>query len=194
MTKTQLADYIKVYDGSLSPEQCDALIARFEASPAQQELMHAEGSYRFVQLSVTKHWPTVEAQIGNIIRVYLHKYHESLGIGGFWPPNPLSEEVRLKRYLPDGRESFAPHVDVMDLSTASRFITAILYLNTCSGGETFFPELHVSVAPAPGRLVVFPPLWTFPHAGLPPRDRAKYIVHTYLWYPPAAKSRERSPG
>jgi hypothetical protein len=81
-----------------------------------------------------------------------------------------------------------PHVDVMDHTTASRFITAILYLNTCSGGETYFPDLNVSIAPAPGRLLVFPPLWTFPHAGLPPRERAKYIIHTYLWYPRAAGS------
>jgi hypothetical protein len=41
------------------------------------------------------------------------------------------------------------------------------------------------VAPVPGRLVVFPPLWLFPHAGLPPRDRPKYILHSYLWYPQA---------
>jgi prolyl 4-hydroxylase len=39
----------------------------------------------------------------------------------------------------------------------------------------------------PGRLVIFPPLWIFPHAGLPPRDRPKYIVHRYLWYPPASE-------
>lgn len=192
MRKTQLADYIKIYEGTLSLEQCDALIARFEASPTHHELKHAEGSYRFAQLSVTKHWHDVEAQIGQILSVYFHKYHESLGIGRFWPPNPLSEEVRLKCYLPNGRDGFMPHVDVMDHTTASRFITAILYLNACSGGETFFPDINVSVAPAPGRLLVFPPLWTFPHAGLPPRDRAKYIVHTYLWYPPADGLRERS--
>lgn len=193
MTKTQLADYIKVYDNTLSASECEALIARFEASPAHHELMHAEGFYRFVQLSVSKHWRDVEAQIGKILGVYFHKYHESLGIGQFWPTKPLSEEVRLKRYLPNGSDEFTPHVDVMDSTTATRFITAILYLNTCRGGETVFPDLNISVAPAPGRLVVFPPLWIFPHAGLPPRDRAKYIVHTYLWYPPAPKSRAPSP-
>jgi hypothetical protein len=188
MAKTQLTDYIKVYEGAISPEQCDALIARFEASPAHQEIMHADDSYRFVQLSVSKHWPDAEAQIGHVVGTFLHKYHESLGIGGFWPPNPLSEEVRLKRYLPNRNDRFMPHVDVMDHTTASRFITAILYLNTCSGGETYFPDLNVSIAPAPGRLLVFPPLWTFPHEGLPPRERAKYIIHTYLWYPRAAGS------
>jgi hypothetical protein len=26
----------------------------------------------------------------------------------------------------------------------------------------------------------FPPLWLFPHQGLPPRDAPQYILHTYL--------------
>ena len=55
--------------------------------------------------------------------------------------------------------------------------------NQTQGGETSFPTLGVTVSPMPGRMMVFPPLWLFPHAGMPPRDQAKYILHAYLWYP-----------
>jgi len=66
--------------------------------------------------------------------------------------------------------------------SARRFMTAMIYLNAPDGGETVFPNLGLSITPQPGRLIVFPPLWLFPHAGLPPLTRPKYILHTYLCY------------
>lgn len=180
-----LSDYVKAYENTLSPEQCQALIARFEAASSLHERKQAEGSYSFVQMSVSRHWPDVEAQVARIMMTGLQQYWKALEIGSYWPAKPLSEEIRLKRYMPGGRDEFPPHVDVLDDADSRRFITAILYLNDPGGGETVFPGLDVSVAPVPGRMVVFPPLWLFPHAGLPPRDRPKYILHSYLWYPAA---------
>jgi prolyl 4-hydroxylase len=178
-----LADYVKAYDGTLPPARCQDLIARFEQSASLHERKEADGSYGFAQLSVSRHWPEVEAEIGQILMTGFGQYRQGLGIGPFWPAAPMSEEIRLKRYLPDGRDSFPEHVDVMDQTTANRFITAILYLNAPGGGETVFSSLGLRIAPQPGRLVIFPPLWLFPHAGLPPTLSAKYILHSYLWYP-----------
>jgi prolyl 4-hydroxylase len=178
-----LSDYVKAYDGTLAPERCQHLIDRFEASTDLHERKEAEGSYGFAQLSVSRHWPEVEAEIGRILMICFGQYRQALHIGPYWPTTPLSEEIRLKRYLPNGRDEFPPHVDVMDQSTTNRFITAILYLNSPGGGETVFSDLGVRIAPLPGRLVIFPPLWLFPHAGLPPQNQAKYILHSYLWYP-----------
>jgi prolyl 4-hydroxylase len=180
-----LSDYVKAYERTLSPEECASLIARFEANAPLHERKQQDGAYSFAQLSVSRHWPEVETQIARIMMTCMQQYWRTLEIGHYWPAKPLAEEIRLKRYLPDGRDQFPPHVDVMDDADARRFVTAILYLNDPGGGETIFPGLEVSVAPVPGRLVVFPPLWLFPHAGLPPRDRPKYILHSYLWYPVA---------
>ena len=180
-----LSDYVKAYERTLSLEQCDALINRFEASAMLHERKQADGSYSFVQMSVSRHWKDVEAQVAPIFMTCLRQYWQSLEIGSYWPVKPAVEEVRMKRYMPDGRDKFPPHVDVMDYADSRRFITAILYLNDPGGGETVFPGLDVRVAPVAGRMSIFPPLWLFPHAGLPPRDRAKYILHTYLWYPEA---------
>jgi len=156
---------------------------RFEASPSLHERKEVEGRYGFVQLNVTRYWKEVHTRVANVMLTSLSQYHQSLEIGQFWPSSFRAEAISLKRYLPDGRDSFSTHVDVMDDTNSRRFITAILYLNDPGGGETRFPGLRATVTPSPGRMLVFPPLWLYLHEGLPPRDRAKYILHTYLWYP-----------
>ena len=45
----------------------------------------------------------------------------------------------MKRYLPNGRDFFPLHVDVMGQVAARRFMTAFIYLNAPAGGETVFP-------------------------------------------------------
>lgn len=190
---TLLSDYVKAYEKTLSPEQCQALIERFEAAANLHERKQAEAAYSFVQLSVTRHWPDVEAQVARVMMTCLQQYWQALNIGSYWPAKPAAEEIRMKRYMPDGRDCFPPHVDVMDDADSRRFVTAILYLNDPGGGETTFPSLGISVAPEAGRLVVFPPLWLFPHAGQPPRQRPKYILHSYLWYPAAIPDRPGYP-
>jgi prolyl 4-hydroxylase len=178
-----LSDYVKAYENTLSLQRCQALIDDFEASTALHERKQADHFYNFVELNVSRHWKNVEAEIARIFLIGIRQYCQSLAIGPQWPAKPMAEEIRIQRYLPDGQESFPPHVDVMDDVDARRFITAILYLNDPKGGETIFPGLDLRITPAPGRLALFPPLWLFPHAGLPPRDKPKYILHSYLLYP-----------
>jgi hypothetical protein len=182
-----LSDYVKVYERTLSPERCSAPIARFEAASALHERQEAERSYSFAELNVSLHWPQVEAEVFQLMMGCIQQYWQALQVGGSWPKKVDAERVRLKRYLPDGKDKFPTHVDVMNPEQSRRFLTAILYLNEPGGGETVFPALDLVVKPAPGRMV-FPPLWLFPHARLPPRGRAKYILHRYLWYPPASES------
>ena len=159
-----LSDYVKIYEDTLSAARCKSLIDRFETSAAQHERMEAERSYSFAELNVSRHWPEVEAEIFAIMMGCIQKYWQALQIGGFWPKQVDAERVRLKRYLPGGKDKFPNHVDVMNSEQSRRFLTAILYLNEPGGGETVFPQLDLIVKPAAGRMVVFPPLWLFPRA------------------------------
>ena len=49
-----------------------------------------------------------------------------------------------------------------------------------NGGETVFSDLKI--VPKKGNLLVFPPLWMFPHRGNPPISGPKYIMSGYLEY------------
>jgi len=76
---------------------------------------------------------------------------------------------------------FDTHVDVTDHESSRRFLSFLFYLNDVDvGGETVFEG--VTIQAKTGRLVVFPPLWMFPHVGKSPITNNKYIISTYLHY------------
>ena len=181
MANTSLSDHVMAFAATLSPEHCQTLIDRFESS-TDQEVCQLAAGYSFRQLNVTQKWPDQHALLIPIFLAYFNRYQAAVD-ARFWPPNFCFEHLRMKRYLPNGRDFFPLHVDVMGQTAARRFMTAFIYLNAPDGGETVFPGLNISIAPEPGKLLAFPPIWLFPHAGLPPKSRPKYILHTYLCYP-----------
>ena len=67
-------------------------------------------------------------------------------------------------------------------NSARRFLVFFMYLNNNDGGETTFPDYDISVKPEAGKVLVFPPLWTFRHAGQKPINQPKYIIGSYLHY------------
>jgi prolyl 4-hydroxylase len=180
LANTSLSDHIMVFAETLAPAYAQTLIDRFEASP-DVETCQRDSGHSFLQLDITQHWPDENKILVPLFLSYFNRYQAAAG-AAFWPPGFSFEHLRMKRYLPNGRDSFPLHVDVMSHAAARRFMTAIIYLNAPEGGETVFPSLGISIAPEQGKLVAFPPLWLFPHAGLPPRSSAKYILHTYLCY------------
>jgi len=179
---TPLDSHIQTYDEALSPSHCDKLIALFESSP-DKELCRREAGHSFAQLDLTQHRPDEHTNLIPIFHAHFGRYQKTVN-AKFWPPRSAYEHLRLKRYLPNGRDHFPEHVDVMTHAAARRFMTAIVYLNSPQGGETVFPGFDITIKPERGKLLAFPPLWPFPHAGLPPKAGPKYILHTYLCYPP----------
>ncbi len=178
--QTSLLDYIMSGKSALSSEHCQRLIERFEASEAA-EVCRRDGSHSFTQLEITTAWPDEHALLLPVFLEHFVRY-KKLTRASHWPANIAFEHLRIKRYLPNEQDFFVPHVDVVDQVSARRFVTALIYLNEPEGGETTFPNLDLSIAPETGKILVFPPLWLFPHEGRPPRVSPKYILHTYLGY------------
>jgi hypothetical protein len=178
--QTSLLDYIMFGKSALSPDHCQRLIERFEKSDAI-EICRRDGSHSFTQLEITTVWPDEQALLLPVFLEHFIRY-KKLTNASYWPASIAFEHLRIKRYLPNEQDFFVPHVDVVDQVSARRFITAFIYLNEPEGGETVFPNLDLSIAPETGKILVFPPLWLFPHEGRPSRVSPKYILHTYLGY------------
>jgi hypothetical protein len=98
-----------------------------------------------------------------------------------WPDKYGYETIRMKRYLANDYDRFDYHVDVKDYATARRFLAFFIYLNDVEeGGETEF--LFGRVKPKMGRLVMFPPMWPWFHAGQKPVSGTKYFIQSYCHY------------
>lgn len=177
-----LADLVRVYPGVLAADACAELIDGFEDRVGQQ-LIHTNDGFRFAELNITQHWHEAHELAFAALLPWFEQYTRDLGIDSRqWPAELAFEELRIKRYRPGGDE-FTDHVDVMDHSSARRFVAALLYLNDVDeGGETEFPLWGQSIIPRAGSLLLFPPLWPWLHAGRPPVSKPKHILSTYLHY------------
>jgi hypothetical protein len=137
MPNHSLADHIMVFDGVLTAGRCQGLIHRFEPS-CGHEASQREGGHSFFSIDVSRHWPDEHEALVPVFLSCFKQYQKAVN-ARFWPRSFAFETLRLKRYLPNGRDSFPPHVDVVGHASAQRFMTAILCLNSVDGGPPCSP-------------------------------------------------------
>ena len=183
--------YISYFDNVLPKELCDAIINKFEDDTENQKKTFLENHRSFTEINLTQHteWKLIQDQLMHGIQSALPHYIAQWSIDKelMFPKNNGWEQLRMKRYLPN-EDDFKFHVDVQDYASARRFLVAFYYLNDVEeGGETAFQSnrgmgIEFKVQPKAGRLIFFPPMWTYPHIGMMPISGPKYIVGTYLHY------------
>ena len=194
----RLNDLIVTYENSLSSSICDELISFFENNIEQHQTIINNGSPNFTQINLTKNIeeiPVIHNKLIQNVFKYRDEYYkyfhrdvfpdsEEFRINVYrdvFPNSHAFEGFRIKRYNTGGEDRFDTHVDVQDYTSARRFLSFFWYLNDVEeGGETEFDELIIK--PKKGTLVIFPPLWMFPHKGNPPISGPKYLLNTYLHY------------
>jgi len=189
MDRKQLTDYIKVYDGVIDSKICRQIVRTFDLDVENQERVDRERRPTFTELNFTKQyldknprWMGVQKLVQDVFIDYVNQYIQELDLGPDFPPKYAFEQYRIKKYTKKVDE-FKDHVDVADYNSARRFLVCFLYLNSVrSGGETDFPTLDYKVNPLEGRLLIFPSLWLYRHAGRPVKDKSKYILGSYLHY------------
>ena len=194
---TQLTDYIQTYDNALPGALCEQLVMGFEGATA-----HHTSHGRDVEEGLERSaWTELDimpladdAMKGFFIKqieTYLRAYNEKVPLSLPVPDYGTYQPLRIKRYRAGTAEAFQPHFDALG-SVSHRYMVFLWYLNdVIDGGETEFCDLGVKVSARAGRLLMFPPYWMFQHAGLPPRSSNKYILSTYLLFPPNAGANAR---
>ena len=181
-----LNDLIQVYENALEPEVCDFLIQFFDSQGQLHERVENDLRPNFTQVNLTEHCKIsrdVNLIHDTVIKnafAYRDKYYEFIDKRVF-PESHAFEQFRIKKYNPGGDDMFDTHVDVQDYASARRYLAYLWYLNDVDeGGKTVFSGL--TLQPKKGTLIVFPPLWMFPHKGEPPISGPKYILTGYLHY------------
>lgn len=173
-------------NNSLDSSICDELIQFFNSNSSYHERYQNNLSPQFTQLHFTKyrtlnpdlHRRCEQAAI-NAIELYSSKIDETK----FWPLRYGFEQFRIKHYLNNGSDQFAPHIDAANLDSMKRFLAFFWYLNDVEeGGETKFLNLDLTIKPKKGTLFIFPPLWLYPHQGNPTVSGEKYLLSSYLHF------------
>ena len=161
----------------MSKLSCERIIQEYNSHNSSR---YDTETYRFNQLNLneTDLKPLSEVFARQLLPYY-ETYFRDLGLLEYVQLTNF-EDIRIKRYT-KGQDEFKTHVDIGDNISAKRFAIAILYLNE-NNGYTEFPTLDYRVKPETGRLVIFPPTWMYPHRGISPTDRDKYIMMTCLTY------------
>jgi len=192
MEAKKLTDLIKIYDDSLSEDLCKKVINFYESHEEHHEVVDRDHRPKFTQFNLTQFVNSGERTakdlqlhdtITRTLLTTINLYQMDLLTVDELPAQYALEELRIKKYDNNGEDQFDTHVDVGNYNSARRFIACFVYLtDNESEGQTTFPDLGVSVEPKVGRILVFPPLWMYPHAGMPVKDKPKYIIGTYCHY------------
>jgi hypothetical protein len=182
----KIKDLIRVYDDALESNICEFLINTFEQNSDKHERIDNEKKPNFTQFNLTKYHELSEDTIkvhNYLIQKtlkYKDDYYKFVDPRVF-PEQHALEQFRIKKYNPDGLDQFDTHVDVLTHDSAKRFLSFLWYLNDVDdGGNTVFKEIIIK--PKTGTLIIFPPMWMYPHKGEPLVSNSKYIMSTYLHY------------
>jgi predicted 2-oxoglutarate/Fe(II)-dependent dioxygenase YbiX len=173
---------------ALPGDVCREAIRRFEASPDQQyagrigDAASQEASIKKTTdlfISGRPDWRDMDTHLrqslGRALREVARKFP-------FFAVNPFKDlGYNLQRYRPG--EYYHWHVDSGPGEFMTRQLVALWYLNDVeAGGETEFDLQQVSVRPAEGKLVLFPPFWTHIHRAATVEHGVKYIATTWVCF------------
>lgn len=182
----ELNDFIHIYENTIEPNICEFLINLYEQVSDKYERIENDEKQVFTQFNLTENCKLTE-EVNTVHNYLIHKTFEyknkyyEFADSRVFPEQHAFEQFRIKKYNNDGIDKFDTHVDVINHETSRRFLSFFWYLNDVeTGGETRFKDF--SITPKQGSLVVFPPLWMFPHKGEMPVSNSKYLLSTYLHY------------
>lgn len=181
-------DFVKCYENVLPPDFCDFFIKFYDANEHLSTRYNNDGAPNFNKLDFTgitdeQLYADLNKSVAYMFNQCALNYADDLGMKEFFPKEYSFELIRIKKYNNDGVDEFQTHVDIGDKESSPRFLNMFCYLNDVDvGGETTFPNLDLSFKPKKGSLLIFPPNWFFPHAGLKPVSNPKYIISTNLQY------------
>ncbi len=174
----KLADYCHLYQAALSKPDCERLIEHFENCDQLETRLDPHFTQMYLnQVHPELVKPLVRATLG-ALKLYMDDNPHT----EYLPTKLAFEEFRVKRYVGGTDEQFKKHIDVATTATMKRYLSFLFYLNDdFEGGETKFFD-SFTIKPKTGQVLVFPPNWQYPHAGLPVDKGIKYIMSTYLHF------------
>jgi len=180
--ENKLTSFIQVYDNALTEKECETLIELFENNKNLHEIYTSDPIFSRLNLHANADKLLAHKDLITLMELRF-KYFNNLYRKEYkdWVPYcERYENIRIKKYNNNNTDEFKNHTDANSPDTAHRYLALMVYLNDVEkGGETEFSYLNLKIKPKMGRILIFPPFWMFPHAGLKPISNPKYLLSTY---------------
>jgi prolyl 4-hydroxylase len=171
-------NYIEQY--KMAPDICDDLISYFKEnteykSPGVVGVKEIKYEIKksidvcFFNNSNDQRIKNFFIALGECVRPYCKKYNLKHGI--------KTEIDNNIQYYKAGEGYFANHYERDSISSSTRELAYMVYLNTLTDkGGTFFPRHKKTIEPIKGKTVLWPASFTHPHRGVISSTQEKYIA------------------
>jgi len=194
--KSNIKDFIGVYDGYIPEEACDQAIelfnkyqefnkvfSRFTSEGTTQESKNDKQLFCEPHILTDQHFNVNKLKSLMVnFDIALKHYFAETNIRKYCDNAELiTDYVKIQKTLP--KEGYhvwhIEHSAERDLS--KRVLVYSIYLNTVQeGGETEFLYQSQRINPVKGRVVIWPAGFPYVHRGNPPLNGEKYIVTSWI--------------
>jgi hypothetical protein len=195
--KSNIKDFIGVYDGYIPDQACDEAIELFNKYNEFNKVFSrftSEGSTQDIkndkQLFCNPEDLTEEEFNVNKLKLLmvnfdlaLRHYYTETNIKKYTSENIVTDYVKIQKTLPSqGYHVWhIEHNEIKDMQ--KRVLAYTIYLNTVEdGGETEFLLQSQRVKAVKGRICIFPATFPYVHRGNPPLSGEKYIATSWISY------------
>jgi len=178
----------QTYTGILPKPLCEHLIHRFNTAAIKDQ---SHEMFDQIELQPQSDWAQETAVLLDVVKRAAAEYSHYYDPHGMMPTQRRIETFRIKRYEPH-KHRFPLHADASNYQTCTRYLAFLFYLNDSEAGTQFYGARDTEglrVEATQGDLLIFPPMWMFPHEGLMPKTHPKYILSTYFHFAIPAQSK-----
>lgn len=172
-----MENFIRWYDGAVSPQLCEQLISWFEHT--NHKVSTDTSGKRNTETADVPESLMNSLLLG--IKPFLDRYAKLSKFKGLARYDKFQYETfAIKKYEIGDYHHW--HTDSTSPRTFHRFLAIQIYLNTVDkGGCTEFRAPNrCEIKPVAGRVAFFPTAWTHHHRAAPPLSGPKYSMNGYL--------------
>ena len=195
--KSNIKDFIGVYDGYIPDQACDEAIelfnkyqefnkvfSRFTSEGATQDFKNDKQLFCSPEYLTDQEFNVNKLKLLMVnFDLALRHYYTETNIKKYTAEDIITDHVKIQKTIP----TQGYHVWHIEHShgkeNLKRVLAYTIYLNTVEeGGETEFLLQSQRLKPVKGRICIFPASFPYVHRGNPPLSGEKYIATSWISY------------
>jgi hypothetical protein len=195
--KSNIKDFIGVYDGYIPDEACDKAIelfnkyqefnkvfSRFTSEGATQDFKNDKQLFCTGDVLTDQEFNVNKLKLLMVnFDMALKHYYTETNVKKYTAEDITTDHVKIQKTMPS-QGYHVWHIEHgQGRENEKRILVYSIYLNTVEeGGETEFLYQSQRVKPVKGRIVIWPAGFPYVHRGNPPLSGEKYILTSWINY------------